>query len=60
MKPANYWVEMYQMQPHPEGGYFTETYRSDETIAKAALPARFSGDRSLSTGIYFLLENGKA
>jgi predicted cupin superfamily sugar epimerase len=57
MKPANYWVEKYQMQPHPEGGYFAETYRSNETIAKAALPARFSGDRSLSTGIYFLLEN---
>jgi uncharacterized protein len=57
MKPANYWVEKYQMQPHPEGGYFVETYRSDETIAKAALPARFSGDRCLSTGIYFLLEN---
>jgi predicted cupin superfamily sugar epimerase len=57
MKPATYWVEKYQMQPHPEGGYFAETYRAAELISKEALPARFSGDRSFSTGIYFLLEN---
>lgn len=57
MKPANYWVEKYQMQTHPEGGYFIETYRSGEIISKTALPSRFSGGRSFSTGIYFLLEN---
>lgn len=56
MKPASYWVEKYNMQSHPEGGYFAETYRSTESIAQDALPARFSGDRSYSTGIYFLLE----
>lgn len=56
MKPASYWVEKYNMQSHPEGGYFAETYRSKESISKDALPARFSGDRSYSTGIYFLLE----
>lgn len=55
--PAQYWIDAYQMQPHPEGGYFAETYRSAEKIPHAALPARFSGDRSYSTGIYFLLEN---
>lgn len=57
MKPANYWVEKYQMQPHPEGGYFAETYRSAEIILQSALPARFAGNRCFSTGIYFLLEN---
>lgn len=31
-KPAAYWVEKYQMQAHPKGGYFTETYRSAEQI----------------------------
>jgi hypothetical protein len=56
MKPASYWVEKYNMQSHPEGGYFAETYRSSETIGKDALPNRFSGDRSYATGIYFLLE----
>ena len=56
-KPAQFWIENYQMQKHPEGGYFAETYRSSEKISKSALPKRFSGDRSFSTGIYFLLES---
>ena len=57
MKPASHWVEKYAMQPHPEGGFFAETYRASETIPHAALPQRFSGERNLSTAIYFLLEN---
>lgn len=55
--PAQYWINAYQMQAHPEGGYFVETYRSAELLPQSALPARFSGDRNVSTGIYFLLEN---
>jgi uncharacterized protein len=57
MKTASYWVARYHMQPHPEGGYFAETYRSAERIGQSALPARFGGDRPFSTGIYFLLES---
>lgn len=56
MKTAAYWVEKYHMQPHPEGGYFAETYRATEQVPHAALPARFGGSRSFSTAIYFLLE----
>ncbi len=48
----------FEMLPHPEGGYYKETYRSDELIAHNALPERFVGDRSFSTAIYFLLEKG--
>lgn len=55
-KPATYWVEKYQMQAHPEGGYFAEMYRSSEQIRHSALPERFSGARAFSTAIYFLLE----
>jgi uncharacterized protein len=33
------------LAPHPEGGFFCETYRS----------ARTTGDRALSTAIYFLV-----
>lgn len=55
--PAQYWIDAYRMQTHPEGGYFAETYRSAEKIPHDVLPDRFSGDRSFSTGIYFLLEN---
>lgn len=57
MKPASYWIEKYNLLPHPEGGYYAETYRASETFAQTALPARFSGDRAFSTGIYFLLES---
>src|SRR5262249_56276365 len=33
-----------------------ETYRSPVTVAREHLPARFSGDRSVTTAIYFLLQ----
>ena len=56
MKPASYWIEKYNLLPHPEGGYYAETYRASESISKDSLPDRFTGDRSFSTGIYFLLE----
>lgn len=51
-------IERFNLSPHPEGGYFRESYRSLETISKATLPRRFKGDRSYSTAIYFLLEQG--
>ncbi len=51
-------IEQYQLQPHPEGGWYKETYRSAEGIAATALPERFRGERSFSTAIYFLLEQG--
>lgn len=38
-----------------EGGYFSETYRSAETIPVSALPARYSSDKPFSTAMYFLL-----
>ncbi len=43
------------LQPHPEGGYFRETYRSDGNITSKCLPDNYSGDRNYATGIYFLL-----
>jgi predicted cupin superfamily sugar epimerase len=52
---AAFWIERLDLRPHPEGGYFRETYRSAETIAGAALPARFPGDRAFATAVYFLL-----
>lgn len=49
-------IETYQLQPHPEGGFYTRTYCSSEQIASTHLPERFTGDRFISTAIYFLLE----
>ncbi len=55
-KSADYWIEKLQLLKHPEGGWYKEVYRSEEMIQANALPAGFSGDRSISTSIYYLLE----
>lgn len=55
MPNAEYWIHHLSLQPHPEGGFFRETYRSPLHIAQPALPACFQGPRSASTAIYFLL-----
>jgi uncharacterized protein len=54
-KNPQYWIDHLGLGPHPEGGYYAVTYKSDLTIAQDALPAVFHGDRSASTAIYFLL-----
>jgi predicted cupin superfamily sugar epimerase len=56
MNTASYWIRKLGLKKHPEGGYYREVYRSDETIARAALPGRYSGKRAFSTSIYFLLD----
>lgn len=58
MLNARQWIERLELIKHPEGGYYKETYRAEETIAKNHLPERFSGNRSFSTAIYFLLKEG--
>ncbi len=52
---AKYWISRLALQPHPEGGYFREIYRSREQIKAGALPARYGGPRAFATSIYFLL-----
>ena len=54
---AQYYIQFLNLQPHPEGGYFAETYRSTESILPDALPSRFGGTRAFGTAIYFLLES---
>lgn len=46
------------LQPHPEGGFYRETYRSADTLPAHALPPRFAGARAASTSILFLLRAG--
>ena len=53
-KEAERIVKALNLSKHPEGGYFSEVYRSDETIEND-LSERFSGKHSLYTSIYFLL-----
>jgi predicted cupin superfamily sugar epimerase len=51
-------INFYGLQPHPEGGYYKQTYRSEVLIDSGALPDSFSGQRPISTAIYFLLPAG--
>ena len=47
-------ISLLSLKPHPEeGGYFAETYRSEEYLSAEALSR--GGPRSLSTAIYYLL-----
>jgi predicted cupin superfamily sugar epimerase len=51
-------VKELNLLPHPEGGYYKETYRSEGQISHDFLSPEFSGDRNIATGIYFLIEKG--
>jgi uncharacterized protein len=57
MKDAKYWLEKLNLQKHPEGGAFNEVYRSEEVLDN--LPDRYIGKRSVSTSIYFMLEENE-
>ena len=56
MKPAEYWIKELGLIKHQEGGYFKETYRSEELLGRKCLPVRYESDRSFGTAIYFLLK----
>ncbi len=49
MATARQIIEHLGLQPHPEGGWYAETWRAD------AAP----GERAASTAIHFLLEGGQ-
>lgn len=43
------------LNPHPEGGYYRETFRSEGRIPHKLLKSTYSGDRNYMTAIYFLI-----
>ena len=49
---AAYWIEHLNLQPHPEGGYYKEVFRSDAEVTRVHSGAA----RSACTSIYYLLE----
>ncbi len=51
-------IDRLQLQPHPEGGFYRETWRSNLCLPQSILPASYSGDRSAGTSILFLLPTG--
>lgn len=50
MATARDLIERLQLQPHPEGGWFRETWRAPSAV----------GERAASTAIHFLLEAGQS
>ena len=59
MLPAEKWIQELNLKPHPEGGFFAETYRSGIEVNQKELPRGFSGNRRLATSIYYLLRSGE-
>jgi predicted cupin superfamily sugar epimerase len=55
----NLYINTLSLQEHPEGGYYARTYESKDRIRKDALPDSFSGDRAISSSIYFLLKGNQ-
>jgi uncharacterized protein len=51
-------IDKLQLQPHPEGGFYRETWRSNLSLPQSILPAEYTGDRSAGTSILFLLPTG--
>jgi len=53
--PVKRIVERFALEPHPEGGYFREVYRSGIEIRHPAIPPGHEAARRTGTLIYFLL-----
>lgn len=60
MPTAEELIRQLNLSPHPEGGYYRETYRSNGQISEESLPENMSGSRNYATCIYFLLTTDKA
>jgi len=48
MKTAEDWIETLELEPHPEGGFYRQTYRANRLLG---------GRQPVSTAIYFLLRS---
>lgn len=53
------WVGRLDLSPHPEGGWFRETWRSELTFDQSVLPEDYTGPRSAGTAILFVLMPGQ-
>jgi len=55
---AKKWIERLSLLPHPEGGFFKEIYRAEETFMLNSGSEGKRSPRSMSTAIYLLLCKG--
>jgi predicted cupin superfamily sugar epimerase len=49
---AAYWIQRLQLQPHPEGGYYKEVFRSEQAVTRPSSNLI----KQACTSIYYLLE----
>lgn len=49
-------IETLELNPHPEGGYYRETYHSPTWMSNSQTEETYGGNRRSATCIYFLLE----
>src|ERR1700756_2735484 len=49
---AAYWINRLKLQPHPEGGYYTEVFRSEQLVKRLDK----TDIKQACTSIYYLLE----
>ncbi|MBB6633792.1 cupin domain-containing protein [Cohnella thailandensis] len=52
-------VEALDLQPHVEGGWFREMWKSSFEIPREVLGAAYSGARASASSVYFLLHPGE-
>jgi uncharacterized protein len=55
---VNQLIKTLQLQPHPEGGFYRETWRSALILPQSSLPPGYTEARSAGTAILFLLPTG--
>ena len=53
---AEFYIDKLKLIPHPEGGFYSEVYRSDEVFNAGCISTRYINKRNISSSIYFLLE----
>jgi len=49
---AQYWIDHLKLQPHPEGGYYKEMFRSQQEVMRTGSATQ----KQACTSIYYLLE----
>ncbi len=57
MQKAEYWIGHLNLEPHPEGGWYRETYRSQGSFDFSG-SAPFDAPRPYATSIHYLLRQG--
>jgi len=58
MPAADFWIARLELEVHPEGGFYRETYRSVPTYDFGEA-GPFRGPRNYATAIHYLLKTGE-